>query len=76
MEENKTPVDGENAAAEEKAAKKEKKADKKELLARIEELEKELFGPAASDYVSAAEIETRRAEIEEELLALYDLTMS
>ncbi len=41
----------------------------------LEELEKELFGPAASDYLRAAEIEERRAAIEEELLTLYELTM-
>ena len=46
------------------------------LEAEFEELERELFGSAASDYVRAAEIEARRAEIEEELLTLYEITMS
>ena len=45
------------------------------LEAELSTLEEELFGPAASDYVRAAEIETRRTEIEEELLSLYELTM-
>ena len=45
------------------------------LEAELATLEEELFGPAASDYVRAAEIEARRAEIEEELLSLYELTM-
>ena len=46
-----------------------------ELEAELEDLEKELFGEAASDYVRAAEIDTRKGEIEEELLGLYELVM-
>ena len=46
-----------------------------ELEAELEDLEKELFGDAASDYVRAAEIDTRKGEIEEELLSLYELVM-
>jgi ATP-binding cassette subfamily F protein 3 len=46
-----------------------------ELEAETEALEKELFGSAATDYVRAAEIEQRKAEIEEELLSLYELVM-
>ncbi|MBQ8174238.1 MAG: ABC-F family ATP-binding cassette domain-containing protein [Clostridia bacterium] len=45
------------------------------LEVELEELQKELFGSAATNYVRAAEIEARRAEIEEELLSLYELTM-
>ncbi len=45
------------------------------LEAEIEALTAELFGPAASDYQRATEIEQRRAAAEEELLSLYELTM-
>ena len=41
----------------------------------IAELEAELFGSAATDFVRAAEIDKRRAEIDEELLSLYELVM-
>ena len=47
----------------------------KELEGELEALDKELFGEAASDYVRAAEIDTRKAEIEEELLSLYEIIM-
>ena len=46
-----------------------------ELEEETERLDAELFGEAASDYVRAAEIEKRKAEIEEELLELYELVM-
>lgn len=46
-----------------------------ELEAETEKLEDELFGPAASDYIRAAEIDKRKTEIEEELLELYELVM-
>ena len=41
----------------------------------LEALDAELFGDAASDYVRAAEIEAKKAELEEELMELYELTM-
>ena len=48
-------------------------------IERLEEelslLDKELFGPAASDYVRAGEIDKRKSEIEEELLALYEIVL-
>ena len=47
----------------------------KELEAELEALDTELFGEAASDYMRAAEIEERKAAIEEELLELYELVM-
>ena len=47
----------------------------KELEAELERLDAELFGEAASDYIRAAEIDTRKGEIEEELLELYELVM-
>ncbi len=46
-----------------------------ELEGELEKLDSELFGEAASDYVRAAEIEERKAAIEEELLELYELVM-
>ncbi len=46
-----------------------------ELEAELETLDKELFGEAAANYVRAAEIDTRKNEIEEELLGLYELVM-
>ncbi|MBQ7315340.1 MAG: ATP-binding cassette domain-containing protein [Clostridia bacterium] len=47
-----------------------------ELEMRLTELEGELFGSAATDYVRAAEIDTEKCAIEEELLSLYELVMS
>ena len=57
--------------------KKKERAEAKiaQLEAELEALDKELFGDAASDYVRAAEIDTRKGEIEEELLELYELVM-
>jgi hypothetical protein len=46
-----------------------------ELEAELEKPDAELFGSAASDYVRAAEIDTRKGEIEEELLSLYEIVM-
>ncbi|MBQ7356077.1 MAG: ABC-F family ATP-binding cassette domain-containing protein [Clostridia bacterium] len=46
-----------------------------ELENEIERLDNELFGEAAADYVRASEIEARKAEIEEELLSLYEIVM-
>ena len=66
------------AAAEKRAAERRlREAEKKIPLleAEIEEIEKELFGEAASDYVRAAALEERRTAAEEELLSLYELTM-
>ena len=47
----------------------------KKLEEELTQLEEELFGDAASDYVRAAEIDTRKGEIEEELLELYEIVM-
>ena len=57
--------------------KKRERAEKRicELEVELEALEAELFGEAASDYVRAAEIDSRKAEIEEELLELYEIVM-
>lgn len=46
-----------------------------ELEGELEALENELFTSAATDYVRAGEIETRKNEIEEELLSLYEIIM-
>ena len=51
------------------------KARIEELESLMEELDSELFGSAASDYVRAAEIDRKKTEIEEELLSLYELVM-
>ena len=45
------------------------------IEARLAEIQKELFGEAASDYVRAAELDTEREQLEEELLALYELIL-
>ncbi|MCQ2414155.1 MAG: ATP-binding cassette domain-containing protein [Clostridia bacterium] len=56
--------------------KKQKATEKIAALEKeLEDLDEELFGPAASDYVRAAEIDKRKNEIEEELLELYEIVM-
>ena len=47
----------------------------KELEKELERLDEELFGEASTNYVRAAEIEERKAAIEEELLELYEIVM-
>ena len=42
------------------------------LEAEIEAIDNELNGPAASDYVRAAELDTRKGECEEALMAVYE----
>ena len=56
---------------------KRERAEKKiaELEGELERLDEELFGEAATNYVRAAEIDTRKSEIEEELLGLYEIVM-
>ena len=56
-------------------AKEKAKTRAEELERELTVLEEELFGPAASDYVRAAEIDARKTEIEEELLTLYEQIM-
>ena len=46
--------------------------ERKELEAELDRVTSELYGEAASDYVRASELETRRQEIEERLLEIYD----
>lgn len=46
-----------------------------ELEKKLEQLDAELFGEAASDYVRAAEIDEEKTRIEEELLELYELVI-
>ncbi len=45
------------------------------LEAESDEIDRELFGEAQTDYVRAAELDRRKSEIEEELLSLYELVM-
>lgn len=47
----------------------------KEIEQRLDLLDAELFGSAASDYKRAAEIEQEKETLEEELLSLYELLM-
>ena len=63
----------ERRAAEKRLAEAKKKIEK--LEAELEALDEELFGEAATNYVRAAEIEERKAAIEEELLELYEAVM-
>ncbi len=43
-----------------------------ELEEELEQLETELFGSAASDYVRAAELDARKNEVEERLMEIYE----
>jgi ATP-binding cassette subfamily F protein 3 len=63
----------ERRAAEKRLAEAKKKIEK--LEAELEALDEELFGEAATNYLRAAEIEERKAAIEEELLELYEAVM-
>ena len=59
------------------ARKKKNRIDKlhkeaERLEAEIEAIDEELNGSAASDYVRAAELDTRKCECEEELMAVYE----
>ena len=71
--EEKKRQNAERRAAEKKIERA--KAKIAELEDELSQLDEELFGSAASDYVRAAEIENRKADIEEELLSLYELVM-
>ncbi|MBR6795315.1 MAG: ATP-binding cassette domain-containing protein, partial [Clostridia bacterium] len=46
-----------------------------EIEGELEKIDAELFGDAASDYLRAAELEEKKARLEEELLSLYELLM-
>ena len=39
----------------------------------MESIEEELFGSAASDYVRAASLDARKAEVEDRLMEIYEL---
>ena len=59
------------------ARKKKNRIDKlhkeaERLEAKIEAIDEELNGSAASNYVRAAELDTRKGECEEELMAVYE----
>ncbi len=66
-----------NAALQKSIERKIEKArtDIPRLEERLAELDRELFGDAASNYVRAAEIEAEKEKIEAELMELYELTM-
>ena len=59
-------------ARREKARVERLKKEALELEARIEEIDRELFGEAATDYVRAAELEAEKSEAEERLLSIYE----
>lgn len=48
------------------------KKESEKLEAELEEIEVELYGDAASDYLKAAELDTRKNEIEERLMEIYE----
>ncbi len=48
------------------------KKEQLELEAELDRVTDELYGDAASDYVRAAELETRKNEIEERLMEIYE----
>ena len=47
-------------------------AEAKELERELEAVESEMMGDAATDYVRVAELDTRKNEIEERLLEIYE----
>lgn len=59
------------------ARRKREKAEARipEIEEKIEELKKELYGSAATDYTRAAAIEEELSALDEELLSLYELVM-
>ncbi len=64
--------------AERRAAERRVEAAKKKaplLEARLSEIDEELFGEAASDYIRAAALIEEKQKIEEELLSLYELIL-
>ena len=83
--EDKKNADGREAYEQKKRESRERRGEERKIerakarIPKIEEeleaLDAELFGDAASDYVRAAEIEAKKAELEAELMELYELTM-
>ena len=63
-----------NAAEERKQKRRRERleAECKELEAELERIEEEMMGEAATDYVRVAELDTRKNEIEERLLEIYE----
>jgi ATP-binding cassette subfamily F protein 3 len=63
----------EAADARKKKAKRERlEKECAELEKRLEQIEEELFGDAASDYVRAAELDAEKTQAEERLLEIYE----
>ena len=71
--EEKKKKEAEERAARNRRAKAEKRTE--ELEGEIARLKEELFGPAASDYVRAAQIQEAIDAAEEELLTLYEILL-
>ena len=71
--EEKKRKEAEERAAKSRRAKAEKRVE--ELEAETTRLKEELFGPAASDYLRAAEIQEALDKAEEELLSLYEILL-
>jgi hypothetical protein len=61
-----------NAARNEKKRREAMAREQAKLEKELEVLEEELWGDAATNYVRAAEIETRKNEIEERLMEIYE----
>ena len=60
------------AARKEQARIKRLKDEAERLEARIEQIDKELYGEAATDYKKAAELEEEKSAAEERLLEIYE----
>jgi ATP-binding cassette subfamily F protein 3 len=63
-----------NAAEERKQKRRRERleAECRELESELEKIEEEMMGEAATDYVRVAELDTRKNEIEERLLEIYE----
>ena len=63
-----------NAAEERKQKRRRERLDAecRELESELEKIEEKMMGEAATDYVRVAELDTRKNEIEERLLEIYE----
>ena len=60
------------AARKQEARLRRLKEESEKIEARIESIDGELFGSAATDYVRAAELEQEKNTLEERLLEIYE----
>ena len=60
------------AARKQEARLRRLKEESEKIEARIEAIDGELFGSAATDYVRAAELEQEKNTLEERLLEIYE----